>query len=175
MYNRKVTKSYTINGARIFMKNFSGEERDKNPKGNRNFALYLDDEQLVEELVNDGWPVKWFPPREGDPDQRPQAWMKIKIKFRYPPDVYLVTRKGKKKLTEHTIGQLDMTNIAQCDLTFSPYNYDASSVCPAGVSAYLREMYVVKSESELSAKYSNIDDIDDISDPNGDDGMPFEV
>lgn len=157
---KKITSNINITGARLIFKNFQGKKTDFNDEGNRNFGVLLDD-KLAEKLEGDGWRVKHLRPREDDPDQYAQPWLSVKVKFNpYPPIVVLINSRGKKKLTEETIDQLDWSIIKNCDLIIRPYNYPAIKGRPAGVSAYLKAIYVTISEDEFAEKYADIPDLD---------------
>lgn len=157
---RKVTGTITIEGAKLIFKNFSGKKTDYNDEGKKNFGLLLDPE-LAEEMEADGWPVKYRPPREDDPDQFAQPWISVKVKFGpYPPVVQLIKSNGKIKLTEDNIGQLDWSIIENADLVITPYNYPAMRGKPAGVTAYLKALYATIADDYLYKKYSNIPDLD---------------
>lgn len=157
---KKVMNNIHIEGAKLIFKNFQGKRTDFNDEGNRNFGVLLDDE-LAETLKEDGWRVRYRPPREDDPDQHEQAWLPVKIKFGlYPPIVVLINSKGKKKLDEETIDQLDWSIIKNCDIIIRPYNYPAIKGRPAGVSAYLKALYVTISEDEFAMKYADVPDLD---------------
>ena len=156
----KVTNNIRVRGAKLIFKNFQGKKTDFNDEGDRNFGVLLDDE-LAEQLKEDGWRVRYLRPREDDPEQYEQPWMKVKVKFNpYPPIAVLINSRGKKKLTEETIDQLDWSLITDCDLIIRPYNYTAIKGRPAGVSAYLKAIYVTISEDEFVEKYANIPDLD---------------
>lgn len=168
MSERKVTSNINIEGATLVCKNFQGKGGRYNAEGNRNFGVLLDDE-LAEQLTEDGWNVKHFRPREDDPEQHPQAWLSVKVKFGdYPPIAVLITSRGKKKLDAETIGQLDWTRIKNCDVIVRPYNYPASDITPAGVAAYLKAIYVTVQEDDFESKYADIPDLDE------EEGVPFE-
>ena len=157
---KKVTSNIHIEGARITRRNFQGKKTDFNDEGQRKFCVLLDDE-LAEQLKEDGWRVKYFKPREDDPDQYQQPFLSVKVKFNpYPPIAVLINSRGKKKLTEDTIDQLDWSRIVNCDLIIRPYNYPAIKGRPAGVSAYLKAIYVTISEDEFEEKYAGIPDLD---------------
>lgn len=159
--SEKVTSNIHIEGARLIFKNFQGKKTDFNEEGNRNFGVLLDDE-LAESLIADGWPVKHLRPKEDDPNQYEQPWLPVKVKFDpYPPIAVLINSRGKKKLHEETIDQLDWSIIKNCDLIIRPYNYPAIKGRPAGVSAYLKSIYVTISEDEFAEKYGDIPDLDD--------------
>lgn len=160
MSEQKVTSNIHIEGARITRRNFKGKKTDFNDEGQRNFCVLLDDE-LAEKLKEDGWRVKYFKPREDDPDQYQQPFLSVKVKFNpYPPIAVLINSRGKKRLTEDTIDQLDWSRIINCDLIIRPYNYPAIKGRPAGVSAYLKAIYVTISEDEFAEKYADIPDLD---------------
>lgn len=160
MSEERVTGNISIENARLIFKNFQGKVSEFNREGDRSFGVLLDDE-LANRLKEDGWKVRYLHPREDDPDQYEQPWLSVKIKFNpYPPIVMLINSRGKKKLDEETVGQLDWSIIKNCDLIIRPYNYPALKGRPAGVSAYLKAMYVTISEDEFAIKYSSIPDLD---------------
>lgn len=154
---QRVTNTIKIEGARLIFKNFQGKKSDFNDEGNRNFGVLLDD-NLAEELKEDGWKVKYRKPRD---DEDEFAWLPVKVKYnKYPPIAVLINSRGKKKLDEETIAQLDWTLIKNCDLIIRPYNYPAIKGRPAGVSAYLKAIYVTILEDEFAEKYADIPDLD---------------
>lgn len=157
---RRVTRNIKIEGARLIFRNFRGEKNDYNDEGNRNFGVLLDDD-LAEELKEEGWRVKHLRPKPDDPDQYEQPWLPVKVKYgNIPPIVQLINSKGKVKLDEETIDQLDWTQAKNVDLIIHPYNYPAIKGRPAGVSAYLRSMYFTKDEDEFASKYADVPDLD---------------
>lgn len=159
---KKVTGNITIEGARLIFKNFQGKADTYNKEGDRKFGVLLDDE-LAEQLENDGWNVKHLRPREDDPEQHSQAWLPVKIRFKpYPPVAVMVTSRGKRKLDEETIGQLDWSYITNCDLIISPYNYPATPTTSAGVAAYVKAIYATIKEDDLALKYGDIPDLEDL-------------
>lgn len=168
MTEKKVTSNIKIENAKIIFKNFTGKKTDFNDEGNRNFGVLIDDD-LAAMLIEDGWNVKYRPPRADDPDGHRQAWLPVKVKYgKIPPVVVLITSRGKMRLDEETICQLDWSSIESADMVIRPYNYPAMRGRAAGVSAYLKTMYVKidEEEDELAAKYMEVQDIesDDIND-----------
>lgn len=154
--SEKVINNIKIKGAKLIFKNFQGKKSDYNEEGNRNFGVLLED-RLAEALENDGWNVKRLRPKEDDPEQYRQPWLPVKVRFDpYPPVAVLINSRGKVKLDEESIDQLDWSVIADCDLIIRPYNYPARNGRPAGVSAYLKTIYVTISEDEFEEKYANI-------------------
>ena len=169
MDNKKITNNIKIEGARLIFKNFQGKGSTYNREGDRSFGVLLD-EELVNDIEADGWNVKRLKPREDDPEQYCQPWLSVKVRFDpFPPTVVLISSKGKIKLNEETIGQLDWSIIKNVDLIIRPYNYPAMQGRPAGVAAYLKTMYVTISEDELAEKYADIADIS-----NDEEEFPFE-
>ena len=77
-----VNKNIVIENARIGFRNFSGEEGRFNPKGRRNFCVFLDPE-LGETLQDDGWNIKWLEPRE-EGDEK-QAFLQVAVSYKNIP------------------------------------------------------------------------------------------
>lgn len=161
MAEQRVTRNIRIEGARLIFKNFQGKQTDYNAAGNRNFGILLDDE-IADDLREEGWNVKYLKPRPDDPEMYEQPWLPVKVKFgEIPPMVVLVKSSGKRRLTENTIDQLDWSALENVDLVIRPYNYPAIAGRPEGVSAYLKEMYAVLAEDDFAKKYADIPDLDE--------------
>lgn len=153
----KVNRTINIENARLMFRNFSGREGKFNKEGVRSFAVLLDDPDLVRELEEEGWNVKYLNPREeGD---KPQPYLNVSVTYGdFPPKVYLVTRKKKTLMTVETIGSLDYAEIDTVDLIIRPYNWEVRG--DSGVKAYLKTMYVTVVEDDFAEKYADLDDND---------------
>lgn len=159
---KRVTGNITIEGAHLIFKNFQGKATEYNDAGKRNFGVLLDDD-LATQLEEDGWNIKYLKPKADDPDQHEQAWLKVNVKYgQYPPVAQLINSRGRIKLTEDTIDQLDWTRMKNVDLCIRPYNYPATKSRDAGVSAYMRSIYVTIQEDELEEKYADLDWLDEV-------------
>lgn len=149
-----VEDNIRIEGARIGFRNFSGEEGRFNPKGRRNFCVFLEDD-IAKDMEKEGWNVRWLQPREeGD---EPQAYLQVKLVFgKIPPKIVLVTGRGKTRLDEYTVNILDWAEIQNVDLVIRPYNWEVNG--NTGVSAYIKTMYVTLREDEFESKYYDVPD-----------------
>lgn len=156
MYQNK-PQNIRIEGAQLIFKNFRGEGDQFNAPGNRNFGVLVTEEQ-AEVFSKDGWNVKH---RKPDEDGYMQAWLSVKVKFgKIPPTAILVTSRGKIRLDETNIGQLDFLRLSNCDLVIRPYCYPATAGRPAGVSAYLKTIYATVEEDYLEEKYADLPYLD---------------
>ena len=144
-----------MEGAKIIFRNFSGEESKFNRAGQRNFCVVIDDLDLAQRLIEDGWNLRARPPREEGDD--PSYYLQVAVSFdNIPPKVWLVTRQGKTQLDAESIDSLDYAEIKNVDLTIRPYCWEIPSRdgSKSGVKAYLKTMYVTIEEDPFAAKYS---------------------
>ena len=140
-----------IDDARIIYRNFSGAPSKFNREGDRNFAVVIDDEDICDALVNDGWNVKIKPPREEGDD--PFMFLPIKIKFNdRGPRVYLKTGRNVNKLDEETVSILDNVDILSVDLDVRPYDWEVNG--KEGRTAYLQALHVVQDIDRFEAMYA---------------------
>ena len=130
-----------IDNARIIYRNFSGEGSKYNREGDKNFSILIDDQEIADKLIAEGWNVKIRDPREeGD---IPFMHLPVKIKFNdRGPNVYLQSGNNRVKLYEDTISCLDNVDILNVDLDIRPYDWEVNG--KIGRTAYLHSMCVTQ-------------------------------
>lgn len=144
-----------IENARIGFRNFRGEEGKFNPSGRRNFCVFLDDKDLIKQLEEDGWNVRWLKPR--DEEDEDQAYLQVAVNFgNRPPKVVLVSSHGKTVLEEEDVKTLDWAELSNVDLVIRPYNWEMNG--KNGVKAYLKAGYFTIVEDEFENKYYDVPD-----------------
>ena len=138
-----------IDDARIVYRNFSGTGSKFNREGDRNFAVVIPDQDMVDELVNRGWNVKIKPPR--DEDDAPFMFLPVKIKFNERgPKVYLQSGEKTVELDEEGIDCLDDVDILGVDLDIRPYDWEVNG--KQGRTAYLQSIHVVQEIDRFAAR-----------------------
>lgn len=149
-----------MENARIIFRNFEGREEKYNRKGDRNFGLVIEDREVAEQLLADGWNIKELTPKNNDDyDDAPEViyWLPVTVRFdNVPPKVMLVTRRKKTRLNEDNINTVDYANIAKVDLTVTPYDWEVNG--KSGTKAYLQTMYVTINEDEFADKYADLEE-----------------
>lgn len=143
-------------------RNFSGTERKNrhtgkviNAPGKRNFTLFLPTD-LADELVREGWNVKFYPGKEEGDEPRP--YMKVNVAFggKYPPTVKLTSinsftgKKKTEKLEEEDLARLDGIRFSDAGLVIRPYEYDEGKV-----TAYLHSGFFEYEIDPITAKYDD--------------------
>jgi len=148
----------TMEGVRIIFRNFAGKEGKYNAAGQRNFAVILPSQEIADQMLADGWNVKYLQPREDhEEEEMPTPYLKINVKYGKgrPPRAVVVTDRNRTNLDEDTIETLDLVDIKNVDLIVRPYEYDVNG--KQGISAYLKSIYVTIEEDELEKKYGELD------------------
>jgi hypothetical protein len=130
-----------IDDARIIYRNFAGRGDKFNREGDRNFSVIIEDEQLANDLIADGWNVKIKPAR--DEDDIPFMHLPVKVKFTdRGPNVYLKSGSNFVKLDEESVSCLDDIDIITVDLDIRPYDWNVNG--KEGRTAYLHSIRVVQ-------------------------------
>lgn len=139
-----------IDNARIIYRNFTGAASKFNREGDRNFAVLIDDQEVADALIENGWNVKIKPPREeGD---APFMYLPVKVKYSgYGPVAYLKTGNRVNKLDEDGIFCLDDIEIESADLDIRPYDWEFNG--KQGRTAYLQSINVVQRVDRFAARY----------------------
>lgn len=140
-----------IEDARIIYRNFAGAPSKFNREGDRNFAVIIPNEEIKDQLVEEGWNVKIKPPRE-DFDE-PFMFMPIKVVFNNRgPAAYVRSGDSVTRLNEETIDMLDEIDIASVDMDIRPYDWEVNG--KTGRSAYLQAINVTQNVDRFGARYS---------------------
>lgn len=137
-----------IDDARIIYRNFSGEGSKFNREGDRNFSVIIDNPEIADELVAQGWNVKIREPREEGDD--PFIHLPVKVKFNdRGPNVYLQSGNRRVRLDEESISCLDNVDIINVDLDIRPYDWEVNG--KTGRTAYLHSMCVTQEVDRFAA------------------------
>lgn len=138
--------------ARIVFRNFAGAEGMYNREGDRNFCVLLEDE-LAEQMLQDGWNIKRLKPREGE--ETGTAYIQVSVGFKgRPPRMVMITSQGRTDLGEDECVLLDWADIERADLIIRPYHWNVNG--RTGVKAYLKSIFVVIHEDFLDLKYADV-------------------
>jgi hypothetical protein len=151
-----MTDRVVIEDARVVFRNFSGKEGQYNREGDRNFCVLLPEDK-ARQMLDDGWNIKYLKAREpGEPDQ---AYVQVSVSYKkQPPQVVLITSKGRTTLPEDMVEAMDWVDMAYVDVIFNPYEWSVNG--NRGVKAYLKGIYVTMAEDELMLKYADVPELD---------------
>lgn len=139
-----------IDDARIIFRNFSGEPSKFNRDGDRNFAVVIEDQDIADAFVKEGWNVRVKPPR--DEDDEPFMYLPVKVKFNdRGPSVYLKTGDALNRLDEESIDCLDNIDILGVDLDIRPFDWEVNG--KTGRTAYLQSIHVTQQVDRFAARY----------------------
>lgn len=139
-----------IDDAILIHKNFAGRADKYNREGDRNFSIIIDDQDIADALIEQGWNVKIKPAR--DEDDIPFMFLPVKIKFTdRGPNIYLITGTRKNELDEESIACLDDIDIESVDLDIRPYDWEVNG--KTGRTAYLQGIHVVQKIDRFAARY----------------------
>lgn len=141
-----------IDEARIVYRNFSGAASKFNREGDRNFAVVIPDQEIADELTNEGWNVKIKPPR--DEDDSPFMYLPVKVKFNdRGPMVYLKSGDNTVVLDEESVSILDDIDITNVDLDIRPYDWEVNG--KTGRTAYLQSIHVTQEVDRFASRIVN--------------------
>lgn len=139
-----------IDDARIIYRNFSGEGSKYNREGDRNFSVLIDDQDIADALINEGWNVKIKQREDGE---LPFMHLPVKVKFNdRGPVVYLKTGKNLNKLDEYSVSCLDQINILSVDMDIRPYDWEVNG--KEGRTAYLQSIHVTQEVDRFAERYA---------------------
>ena len=141
-----------IEDARIIYRNFTGAGSKFNREGDRNFAVIIPNQEICDQLIEEGWNVKIRPPREDGED--PFMFLPVKVKFNNRgPAAYVISGNSTpKRLNEETIDMLDEIDIQSVNMDLRPYDWDVNG--KTGRTAYLQAIEVIQNIDRFGAQYA---------------------
>ena len=137
-------------------KNFEGRGDKFNREGDRNFSIRIDDPEVADALIAEGWNVKIKPGR--DEDEGPFMRLPVKVKFTdFGPKVYL--KSGRPEpilLDEESIAMLDQIEIECADMDIRPFDWEVNG--RTGRTAYLQAGHITQRIDRFAARYAGMHD-----------------
>jgi hypothetical protein len=146
--------TFMIEGAQIIFKNFEGKEAQYNRAGDRNFAVIIPDDKMAQQMLKDGWNVRFLQPRDEGDEPTPYVQVAVSYKNR-PPKIVMISSNSRTNLDERTVETLDWANIRSCDLICRAYEWNVNG--KTGIKAYLQSLFVTIEEDYLERKYSDME------------------
>lgn len=147
-------ETVTFRDAPIIYKNFTGEKRQFNAEGDRNFSVMMREEDALALELN-GWKVK--PMKRRDDDEEQLYHLKVSVAFaNRPPRVWLVSSGGRTMLGEGLVGMLDQLDSVKVDLVIVAYDWKMESTGQSGRKAYLQSVFFHMYEDELELEYADM-------------------
>jgi len=153
------TKDLILENVQITYRNFAGNESDYNAKGDRNYAVWIDDPAQAEALAEQGWKVKY---RKPDEDGTPgRAYMPVSVKYHprlRPPAIKILKKGGQVSLDEESVELVDFMDIEKCDMILRPFHWKLKNG-NEGVKNMCSSLYVTIRQDALELKYAHIPEI----------------
>lgn len=144
-----------IDDARIIWANFSGKPGQYNREGDRSFNLVIDDPEIANAMIEEGWNVRIKPPREEGDESFMHMPVKVKFNSRGPA-VYLESGTSRVKLDEESIDTLDHIDIIGVDMDIRPYDWEING--KTGRTAYLQSIRVVQRVDRFADRWDDEED-----------------
>ena len=146
-------------------RNFGGRASRFNAQGSRFCTIRIDDFDLAEQLISEGWLVKPVMSRNPDVTEPEYYTLKLKIKVYDDsmPDIWVIVSNKKRKLNAESLAMLDTADIISADLeilgrpTLLHEGQPDEKMC---YSARIKEAYIVLAENRFSQKYADYESDD---------------
>ena len=155
-------REFVVENARIIFSNFEGKEKTFNKEGDRNFAILIDDLDLVHNLREDGWNVKQLKPRNEEEEENPRYQLPVAVT--YPKDyeslwpVVKVANPATKKITKlgkDEIKMLDWIDYTDAIVVIRPRRWTDDKTGQVRVKAFLKEIAVTLVENPIDERYAD--------------------
>ena len=172
---RPDTYTLQVRDARLKYKNFKGEGNEMNREGNRTVNLVIDDPEVFQFLLEDGWRFRtpwrdynnkdlgYAEPFEELADGRvayPHTQLRVNFDAKRPPKVFLHTSVNPSGmlLTEDNIEELDDAWLKDIKVSVNPSSWSVRG--ESGKKGYLNVMHCTLVEDDPFAEDYSSDDGD---------------
>lgn len=160
MAEQHESKNLLIEDAKLIFRNFSGQEREFNSEGDRNFSVVLEPER-AKELLAEGWRVKQLKPRPDEEEGDYHLKVKVNYKKGRPPRVVVITSKNRVDWGQDEVGALDSAvGIKKVDLLINGWWSDMAG---GGYGGFLKSAFITLDEDELELKYADLEENGELS------------
>lgn len=149
----------------ILFCNLEGRKDQFNTKGERSFRLKFNDDEFAKSLVDDGWNIRIYTPKNEEYD--PYYYMTVKTKFRVDsenvyqdPEIHRVNAKNDILCSAQNMHDIDMAfanrKVQRVDLVINPYHWVHPKMGSGeGIAAYVREMWIEVEDSPFASRYAD--------------------
>lgn len=162
--NQKLVLDHELVDFELFFVNLEGRKGGFNTDGKRSFRLKFNDEEFAKALVEDGWNVKIFTPK--NTNYEPYYGMDVKTKFksdsesvRYNPEIHYINRKNDILCDASNIhivdNAFDARKVIAVDLVVNPYHWGPNER-GEGITAYIDAMYVYVEDSPFGDRSASV-------------------
>lgn len=147
-YTRRPNGDLSVEGAAIIYKNFSGRPTPINPAGGKRTFNLVVPKELADDLVSEGWNVKYRPPREEGDDDMFYTEIVVRMDSQYPPKMFLIFERADGsnmiQLNEETVHELDDNRLKNVDLIIHPFAHGRVNAAGSTVKGYLTALYATQ-------------------------------
>jgi hypothetical protein len=97
-----------------------------NAKGDRNFAVILD-QDVAQQLANDGWNIKQLKPREDEDEPTPYLSVAVKMDGKRPPNIIMIGGdSGTRTSSTRTPSACWTVDIGNIDMVLRPFDWEVN-------------------------------------------------
>lgn len=164
----------------LIKRNFKGASDEYNPKGYRQFSLRFSSENIIDSLMDLGWPIK-KKTFDDDPESV-TGFMTVKVNFdneRKPPIIKTISLRGdgskiKTTLSAEDCSCLDGAEIENIKLRLSPYKGTNPMTGKPYLSIYLKTMHCTIVPDDFDCDEDEEDAVETETSVDNDD-VPFDT
>ena len=162
-----------ITEGQIAYSNFAGRPTPYKPEGGVRTVTFVMPENIVDDLMRDGWKVRKQEFEDGSYRYLLEATFLFRTregKLR-DPKIFIVKKDGFIHVTEEIADTLDHAEIVSADAVIGAYYYDYAG--KQGIKAYINSLYLTIKENPIDEKYRKM--MSEMPSVDTDDNLPFPI
>lgn len=166
-----------ITEGKIAYSNFSGSPTQYNPEGGKRSVTFVIPDDIADELINEGWPVRKQEFDDGTSRYLLDAAFLFRTRNGQPrdPKIFIVRDNRLIHVTEDTADALDRADIVSVDAVIAASYWEYAG--RSGIKAYINSMYLTIKENPIDEKYRKMMEEAEagIPDISSSDELPFPI